>query len=48
MCDLFVWLVSLFNKKEATPASTPVAALVSIPVASPVAPTAAVIEGTVV
>lgn len=40
LCDLFAWLVSLFKKKEATPASTPVAA--------PVAPTAAVIEGTVV
>jgi hypothetical protein len=40
LCDLFVWLVSLFKKNEATPASTPVAA--------PVAPTAAVIEGTVV
>jgi hypothetical protein len=34
---LFVWLVSLFNKNEATPASTPVAA--------PVAPTAAATEG---
>jgi hypothetical protein len=32
LCDLFAWLVSLFKKKEATPASTPVAA--------PVAPTA--------
>ena len=40
LCDLFTWLVSLFNKKEATPASTPVAASV--------APTAAIIEGTVV
>ena len=40
LCDLFTWLVSLFNKKEATPASTPVAA--------PVALISATIEGTVV
>ena len=39
LCDLFVWLVSLFKKNEAT--STPATT-------APVAPTAAVIEGTVV
>ena len=40
LCDLFVWLVSLFNKKEATPASTPTPA-----VTAPVDPTAAATEG---
>ena len=39
LCDLFVWLMSLL-KKETIPATTPTTA--------PVAPTAAVIEGTVV
>jgi hypothetical protein len=40
LCDLLTWLVSLLNKKEATPASTPT------PV--PTAPVAAPVEGTVV
>lgn len=40
LCDLFTWLVSLLKKKETIPTSTPVAA--------PVAPATAVIEGTVV
>ena len=58
LCDLFTWLVSLFKKKETTPATTPtpattattapVAPVAPVAPTAPVAPATAVIEGTVV